>query len=182
MRMFRSFLFVLILCMTAANAEVYKWVDEGGVVQYGDQPPTEGAEKVELPPSSVYKPRPLPSAVTPEKEQAAEMAAVPYTRVVIRRPTEDETVRDNTGAVALAVDLEPPLQTGHRMAVIVDGRMVFDKLEVNQVTLTDVDRGTHKLQVKVLNADGAEQAVSQPVTFHMHRATVLTPSVRPRNR
>ena len=182
--MLRKLPIVLLLFAAAAVGEVFKWVDENGIVQYGDRPPTEGAEKVALPPSSVYTPRPLPAVARPDEGQPSGVAAVAYKRVVIRRPSDDATVRDNTGAVELAVELDPTLQPGHRMSVIIDGRTIYDQLEVDRVVLNDVDRGTHRLQVKVLDADGAEQAASQPVTFHMHRATVLTPSpaVRPRSR
>lgn len=65
----------------AANAEVYKWVDENGKVQFGDQPPT-GSKTVKIkappapPPSAAPAPvaaaakKPAPSA----KEQAADKA------------------------------------------------------------------------------------------------------------
>lgn len=173
--MHRFLMLVLLLAATAVNAGVYKWVDENGVVQYGDRPP-EGAERVDLPPSSTYEPRELPAVEKDESGQAEDEAViVPYSQVAITQPQDDETVRDNSGNVPLSVELEPPLQQGHRMAVVIDGRTIFDQLTGTQVTLTDVNRGTHSLQVKVLDADGVELAASSAVTFHMHRATVLRP-------
>jgi hypothetical protein len=181
--MVRMLSLLLILSATTASAEVYKWVDDNGVVQYGDRPPAGGAETVDLPPSSVYQPRPLPSVVEPEEgAPAAQADTAGYKRLAIRQPGDDATVRDNTGAVELEIDLEPELQQGHRIAVLLDGRTIFDQLEITRVSLSNVDRGTHRLRVKVLDADGAEQAASEPVTFHMHRATALRPSPRVRPR
>lgn len=48
-RVFRCFFLVLTLFATTAGAtEVYKWVDENGRTHYGEKPPQENAEKVEL--------------------------------------------------------------------------------------------------------------------------------------
>ena len=181
--MLRKLSLVALLLAATASAEVYKWVDESGVVQYGDRPPASGAETVDLPPSSVYEPRPLQSLKRPGEQAPAGPAAVSYREIVIRQPGDNATVRDNTGAVDLEVELDPALQPGHRIAVILDGRTIFDQLEATRVSLSNVDRGTHEIQVKVLDADGAEQAASDPVTFHMHRATVRSPgpALRPRN-
>ena len=40
------------LLITPAGAEVYKWTDEQGRVHYGDRPPEEGAQSVDVDPGS----------------------------------------------------------------------------------------------------------------------------------
>ncbi len=176
---------VLLLAAFAMNAtaDIYRWVDEEGVVQFGDRPPSDGAEKIKLPPSSTYKPRQLPSALV-ETDASGEASAEsgdikPYTRVEILKPAKNDTVRDNNGRVELQVALEPPLQEGHRMAVLVDGRSVFDQLTTTQVALSGVERGTHNIQIKILSADGSQVDASESVPFHLHRATVLRPTPAP---
>jgi hypothetical protein len=168
---------VLATLTVSTTAQVYRWVDDSGQVHFGDRPPADGAEQVRLPPSSTYAPRQLPSTLGEEKQDEPGEAAetVAYTTVKIVRPADDGTIRDNTGRVELEVTLEPPLQEGHRLAVLVDGRSVFDQLTTTSVALTNVDRGTHNIQVKVLDADGSQLISSKPVTFHLHRASVLTP-------
>ena len=169
----------LVLAAPAA-AEVFKWIGDDGAVHYGDRAPPAGARTVELPPASIYTPRQLPAVDTGAAEGDAEPVedVVKYSTVAILSPTEDETVRDNTGAVPLVVELEPALQEGHRMAVLLDDRTIFDQLTTREVVISNVDRGTHSLMVRVLNASGAQQAESAPVTFHLHRATVLRPTPR----
>ena len=171
-----SGLILLIAFATSASAGVYRWVDDSGQVHFGDRPPADGAEQVRLPPSSTYAPRQLPSTLGDENQDEPGEAAetVAYTAVKIIKPAQDDTIRDNTGRVELEVALEPPLQEGHRLAVLVDGRSVFDQLTTTAVALTNMDRGTHNIQVKVLDADGSQLTSSMPVTFHMHRASVLT--------
>lgn len=42
----------LLLCMAGASAQMFKWVDEKGVVHYSDTPPPPSQKKVELKPFS----------------------------------------------------------------------------------------------------------------------------------
>ena len=44
----RSLFLLLIMVSFAANAEVYKWVDEEGNVQYGDKPTSDKSEPVKM--------------------------------------------------------------------------------------------------------------------------------------
>lgn len=181
--MLRFAVLLLVAFAMSATADIYRWVDDDGVVQFGDRPPSEGAERLKLPPSSTYKPRQLPSALV-EKEASDDASTEPvviepYTRVEILKPAKNDTIRDNNGRVELKVALEPPLQEGHRIAVLVDGRSVFDQLTTTEVALSGVERGTHNIQIKILSADGSQVDASQSVPFHLHRATVLRPTPAP---
>jgi hypothetical protein len=47
---------MLAVC-AAAQAEVYKWVDESGTVHYGDAPARTGAEKLDIQPGAAVAPQ-----------------------------------------------------------------------------------------------------------------------------
>jgi len=57
---------LIMLALGASGAEIYKWVDEAGRVHFGDRPPAEGAEPVELDVS------PAPAAPAPSDAERAE--------------------------------------------------------------------------------------------------------------
>lgn len=93
------------LCLPAAAAELYKWTDEKGRVQYSDRPPPQGvqAERWDLPqeadsPARQESPAPPPS---PQCEQARHSLAqlVQNTHVAMdldgdgKAETLDETTR-----------------------------------------------------------------------------------------
>ena len=62
----------LALALAGADAAMYKWVDEKGVVQYSDKPPTsKSTGGVELSSRGVVKKK-LDSALTPEQQKAKE--------------------------------------------------------------------------------------------------------------
>jgi len=47
---------VLLIALSPAKAEIYKWVDAAGNIHYGDNPPkSEFASKVSLPEPATYK-------------------------------------------------------------------------------------------------------------------------------
>ncbi len=67
----RARFLVLILALAApvAGAQVYKWVDEKGHVQYGDKPPPGvKATPIEPPPAPQGKPRPPQDLAAQEAE------------------------------------------------------------------------------------------------------------------
>lgn len=50
---FCQLIFAAMLCIPAVSADVYRWVDENGVVHYSDKPPADTRpEKLELAPES----------------------------------------------------------------------------------------------------------------------------------
>ncbi|GAB3266234.1 DUF4124 domain-containing protein [Chitinimonas naiadis] len=76
-----AFCLSALLASSLAFAEVYKWVDANGKVQYGDQPPPAAkSATVKLPGNSVAPQVPSgtgkPSVVEPKKEPALKEAKV----------------------------------------------------------------------------------------------------------
>jgi Domain of unknown function (DUF4124) len=45
-----------LFCVSYANAEVYKWIDENGKVVYGDKPTSSGADKIKIKSAPVQDP------------------------------------------------------------------------------------------------------------------------------
>ena len=152
------------------SAAVYQWVDEQGNVVYTDNPGG-GAEPVELPPLSTV-PAPSFSPSLPSSEDRAE--ELDYSKLSILSPTQDATLRDNTGAVDVNVVLEPDLNgaVGHRFQYYLDGQAQGKTTESAWVSFTNVDRGTHNLEVAVVDSSGRELIRSDSVRFHLHRHSI----------
>ncbi|TAK87468.1 MAG: hypothetical protein EPO20_03960 [Betaproteobacteria bacterium] len=99
-----------------------------------------------------------------------------YDAVRIVAPNEDETVHDNNGNVAVVVRVSPPLdvEAGDRIVLLMDGSAVASGRDA-RFDLKGVDRGTHVLQAQVTAAGGSVLAASPQVSFHMWRASRLSP-------
>jgi hypothetical protein len=156
----------------AAAAEVYRSVDEHGNVVYSDQP-SPGAELIKAPPISTISLPPIENA----QEPTAPAAPPPkqYLSFAIIAPTQDATVRDNTGAVQVGLLVEPSIdrERGHRLQLFLDGKPLGEPGLATEIGLTDVDRGTHELKAVIIDREGRSVASTQTVTFHLHRESQL---------
>jgi hypothetical protein len=87
----------------------------------------------------------------------------------IASPAHEETVHDNAGNVAVTVDAAPgPDQT---IRLLVDGEPAAPDSRGTRFELRGIDRGEHRLQAQLLDADGRVVAESPPVTFFMWQAS-----------
>jgi len=175
----KYFCLALLLCLvTASQAAVYRWQDSSGNTKFGDQPPAGvAAEQVELPELSTYAPPPVPEKAEPAAAPAAETGAVPaqvqrYSRMMITQPTDGQTIRTDDGQVTVAVDLRPALQesAGHRLIAVVDGRRLPGGSNSIQIRAA---RGSHRLQVAVIDANGKVIAKSRQIGFDIRPKTRL---------
>lgn len=167
-------LLLLSLLAVPVHAAVYKWTDSSGQVHYTDQR-KEGAQAVDLPEPSVYTPAPVPSATQSPGTGAGDAAANDYDLLEISAPTQDETIRNNEGKVTVGLRLEPTLSQGDVIELFLDGEK-RGELSSGGGTLSGVNRGSHSLKVRVVNASGQELISSQAVNFHLRRESKLFPN------
>lgn len=168
-----------VLLSGAAWAEIYQSVDDSGAVVFSDRPMGADAATVELQQPSVYTPREIPSSLNASSAAGEEQAsAFEYERIEILSPRQDETIRDNTGRVPIAVAVAPGLRSGDSLTLVMNGEVLVEGLKTLSLPLSNVDRGTHELVAVVKDADGNRIGSSAAVSFHVHRAA-LGNKVRP---
>ena len=181
----KYFFTLLCLLASAAYADVYRSVNEAGEIVFTDVP-TEGSVRVELPPLSTVKPPEQSRASRPARPPGAEEKGPAYLRFEVATPEHDASVWDNQGNIKLGVLLEPALQTrnGHKIQYYLDGQPygIAEQSLVNH--FKGLDRGTHTLGAAVVNAEGETVLSADPVTVHLHKASVLHPNspLNPANR
>lgn len=171
-----------------AGAQVYRYVDANGVIHYTDKPPEgTGAKPVPLPPLQTYKAgaAPPPSAFgsAPAKPAQSESAqAMPSSRfgVTITSPTPEETFRDGSSDLSVAVSVMPGLVDGFGLIYYIDGA-AFNREPLMQtsVSVGAMERGVHVFEVALVDRGGKEVARSAPVTVHMKQAVVRPPPATP---
>jgi len=163
--------------MFAAHAaEVYKSVGPDGTVTYTDQPGP-NRKKVHLPEITIV-PSPPPAPDLQQGTNSGQNPSAPasssvYDLFAIAHPEENQTIRDNTGNVAVRLDIRPALRKGDEIQVYLDGQAAGDPGTSTSRTLPNVDRGSHNVTAVVLDSKGEEVARAGPVTFFLHRASLL---------
>lgn len=100
----------------------------------------------------------------------------PYRLLRITSPLPDASIHNNRGTLRVVVQLAPPLRAdrGDRLTLTLDGHATT-QMATTEFVLTQLDRGTHTVQVQVEAESGATLIQSEPVVFHLHQASRLTP-------
>ncbi len=172
--MLKRTIIILISTLAAGTvlAQAYKWVDEDGVVHYSDRPHV-GAERIQLT-SDGYRPRPAPPPVasnTAGDDAAEESTAFRYEALTIGAPLAEETLWNIEGVLNVTLNVDPALQSGHRIRVYFDGtpRMV------NRMSfqIDEVYRGVHNIQAEIVDESGTMMIRSMPNRFYVQQNTVV---------
>ncbi len=173
----RSLFLVTLVFSPFAYAEtVYKTVAEEGNIIFSDTH-TEGAEAIEIKEAqTITIPETKPFDYIPEKEKQTD---VQYTKLVITSPKNDTTVHSNGGSVSVEVKIEPQLFEKDLIVLFLDGKQVSSG-RATQFSLTNIDRGTHIINVAVNNEKDKLLKRSDKVVFHLRRASSLSTARTPK--
>ena len=183
MQWYRAAFVFCLACATLGAAErIYKTVDEHGNTVYTDVPPKEGeqGESVNVVPLNTIDLTPT----EPPQEINAPANDEPvtgdyYAALAVTSPANDEAVRDNAGNVVISAAVNPPLVRGHRMLLVFDDEATEIEAEQSTFYITNVDRGSHTVAVRVVDRAGNVLKQSPPITFHLQRVAAA-PRVAPR--
>ena len=161
-----------------ASAQIYKSVDENGVVTFSDVPPAASSGET----STVAKPNvtnampglsptaPIPEAATNVKSAARSVS--------IASPLNNATIPMGAGIFDVTAELGTPLADGELLALYLDDELV-DVPQTSEVwTLTYVIRGPHTLQVRRLSSAGETISQSERITVFVLRPSVLRAAPR----
>jgi hypothetical protein len=159
-------LLIFFVSLPLYGKDVYKWVNGDGVVIYSDTY-VEGAERLRVSGSR--------SASSSDDGGEPGEAGGGYQSLEIVQPANDATVRNNEGTLAVGLALSPALAEGHSVKIVIDGSELEGEMKSTQFSLSNLNRGTHSLVTKVVDADGNVLITSNSITFHLRQASILTP-------
>jgi hypothetical protein len=156
--------------VSASATTVYRWTDADGVVHFSDQPQP-GAEKVSVGPVKLYgTPATSAPAQAPKKPVIAAKPQV-YTSVAITSPAAEKTFFNEPVSVALTV--LPGLRDGDTITWYLNGAAQEEKGA--SFTYAHLDRGAYSLYATVTDTATQESISSEPVTFYVREASLLSP-------
>ncbi|PKM23242.1 MAG: hypothetical protein CVV10_00015 [Gammaproteobacteria bacterium HGW-Gammaproteobacteria-14] len=143
---------------------IYRMVDEHGNTVFTDSPPEHlPAQEVELKPLNTV-PRPPPRRAPLQEE--SEPVSVEY-KLAITSPVDQAVFQNPSEPLAISVSVEPALGEGHSLRVLHNGA------PLSGFQLVQPERGEHRLQLVVDDAEGKRVSQSAPVVVYVHRASVM---------
>lgn len=161
----------LALGAPVSRAEIYR--DPSQPTPTFSDRPSPDAEPVQLPPANVQN---FPDPPATPVNQGAAPAPFTYEQIAIIEPADEATVRDNQGRIRVIAEVKPPLRAGHQLQLLLDGQPAGPVQRSGQFNLTGVNRGSHQLQLQVLDGEGDVFAQGPAVTLHLHQASRLAPA------
>jgi len=91
--------------------------------------------------------------------------------VVITIPKNNATIRDNTGSIFIQSIIKPVFKRGLTIQLLLDGKAYSSPQIHGRFSLRNIDRGEHIIQMELMNEKGEVIALSDEITFYMHRAS-----------
>ncbi|OCX15777.1 DUF4124 domain-containing protein [Pseudomonas graminis] len=168
-------LLLLVFALPAA-AQIYKYTDASGNTAYSNQPPNgTKAETVELPPlNSVETVVPAAPPPLPATQNQNQQTAATYQVLALKDLPQDEALRANNGSFTVGVAIEPRLQPGHLLQLIVDGTPYGQPTNIPRLQVMELERGEHSFSVQVLENQRSIQQ-SKTVNLTVQRVHVGRP-------
>ncbi len=158
-------------------AAVYKTVDKQGNIIYTDTPPAATAatavNKVTLPPinpvSSPTDPAPA-AALSPESSDVDPVTAFTgYSFIALASPVDGTLMHFNESNLLAQLALTPGLEADHLVQFYVDGSAYGSAIPSLTLSISGLERGSHRISARVLSSRGAVLAIAAPVTVHVQR-------------
>ena len=175
---------LLLIAALASAQQVYRWVDENGVVHYSDQPPTDQSEAdlVDVDTGSSFSsPTPPPSVRQPQSTAGNSGVDVQlpdddqgqiYEQVIIESPESQQVLWNIATRLQVRVTVEPALAPGDQIQWKLDGQAIGNPETLPQTVLTPVYRGEHRLEAEIIGQDGEVRFRSPATVFYVQQTTI----------
>lgn len=157
----------LALLAVPATAEIYSYVDAQGNRVFTDQPQG-GTPAIRLAPTNSM---PAMPAAPPVEKPTPQAKNPGYRWLRIVDPPPDATLR-NTGALTVTAASEPGLHPGHRYRLRLDGATSGPDGAQPVFSLDNLERGTHRLLVEIVDADGRTLEQTPEQAIHVKRTSL----------
>ena len=165
-------LILFVVCMTlfavpsiAGQKKIYVWRDAKGVLVFSDTP-QKGSEELNLNINTVDM-QAVDTSILYKDESKPDTQT--QFSISITEPKDQATIRDNTGSIYVSGKVSPRFESGLSIQLYLDGMATQAPKSSAIFALRNVERGEHKLQLKLIDAKGKEIGQSEMVTIYLHR-------------
>jgi len=165
---------ILICSSTAAlgDTKIYHWVDEQGKSHFSDTA-SPGTKEI-----SVNNQNLLLNSTAPEQQRKTKnestienKAEISY-QATITSPLDDVALRSNEGTINVQVATIPEKKDNQKLQLFLDGKALGEAQLSPTISAQNIDRGTHQVQVHLLDENGKLLAKTQVVTVHLQRVAI----------
>lgn len=168
-----TLIFLTFSISAFAETKVYHWVDEDGNSHFSDTPTPE-TEEVTLNQQNVLPENKIKAQDLSIETGSAQKNEVIKYQASITSPEDDSSMRSNDGTINVHVTTTPEKENNHKLQLFLDGIALGQPQISPTIRALNIDRGTHQVQVHLLDENGQVLAKTQVVTVHLQRVNVNT--------
>lgn len=171
-------LIFIVSSVMAAEDKIYHWVDADGKSHFSDTAvPAAVIEEINVRDQNLlvsFKGEEIPNPTTePEiegKEETKTQNVVTY-HSDITSPEDDAEIRSNDGTLNIQVATTPEKRNSDTYQLFLDGHKIGKAQRSTTIRALNIERGTHQIQVHLLDKDGELLTKTQIVTINIQRST-----------
>jgi len=163
------FFSLLVFFSTALAAPIYKSEDESGNPVFSDTAP-ESAEQIEVKEPATFESSLYArqyKSVTDKIQNAKDSNnsdTFKYQTLAITSPENGTAIRDNAGNIELHFLVEPGIQQGHTIQLMMDGQVHSTVGSTGSFSIQNIDRGTHQFNLNVTRKEDGKVLQTGPTT------------------
>lgn len=151
-----------------AESKIYHWVDKDGNSHFSDTPAADH-EEVQIHEQNVFVNEKVANKTKSTQDPVDDQSEkIDYVATIVS-PIDDQALRSNGGTINIQVSTEPEKENNHKLQLYLDGQALGKPQISPTIQAQNIDRGTHQLQVHLLDADGRLLTKTQIVTVHVQR-------------
>lgn len=170
--MHKKSLLLGLLFPLISSAAIYQSTDQNGTINFSDTLQS-GASIVSVSEENYSSDIKLPATkIDLNTQDTAIEINKPYKTLVILQPKNDATFLSNKGNLKVSMELKPKLRAKDKLIVLLDNKVTDNTQHNSIITIANIDRGTHTLQLQIQDATGRTLLTSESVTFHMQRPMI----------
>ena len=156
MKIFTALLAALVVALANSSAcaeEIYREVNDKGVPTFSDHA-MPGSEPITLRKPSIFTDTTYQqSQLKRRSDDSLTPMKIDYS-LLVTSPLDDSVVRDNAGNLNLTISISPSVQSGHSAELLMDGTKIRNVHGNGIIALTNVDRGTHAFNIRIIDKEG----------------------------
>ncbi len=171
LQVFLGMFIISILNLTIAQEKkiLYKSIDENGKVTYSDKP---SVNSKEIPMSegqsiNMKPPKVVFHSSDNDSNTGSNPQANGYVSVSFLQPENDGVIRNNGGVALFVLDVLPQLSEAHHIIFYIDGSLVDASISAMNVTVSNVEYGTHTASFSILDNAGKLVTKSDQLSFNL---------------
>ena len=180
---FITFVYSVIIYLSSsfiiAEGKIYTWIDENGKSHFSDNAPVDAKEVILKETNLVSDDRHIKKSTKPAPQSIAPVEKkknILY-QVSISNLQNEPTIRANNGSFPVNVAISPELEEDHKFQLYIDNVKVGEPQVSTTILAENVDRGTHQIQVFLIDKKETVVAKTKIITVHIQRVSNV--AVRP---